>query len=287
MNELEFQILDLVNKSSHEGIYYTISKFPDGQQNIEIDEHKLTQGLPITIKSRLNNWLDLELIVCTTKALRNLGYKEISLKVPYILGGRSDRKFVKGSVNYIKDVLAPIVNSLEFDVILTLDPHSDVTEACFNNLEKINYHPLRSTLTYLNSKNVKSENIVLISPDSGASKKVTKLAKDIGFSGDIMYCSKYRNEKGELTDNFIPWSDKYIGKTLIIVDDICDGGRTFLNLADDIKKHDQTCQLILCISHGIFSKGLNELRDKFNLITCTNSYSEIKGEEKLIQYNIF
>lgn len=281
--------LNLINDcSGSDYIQYKKYKFPDGQQNIVITKGVCNPKIDeVEIISRLNNWMDLELIVCTTKSLNNLGYKNINLLVPYIIGGRSDRKFEEGSTNYIKDVLAPVINSLNFVEVTTLDPHSDVTEACINNLNKLNYHPLRSLIPYLQSFNNEINDIVLISPDSGASKKVTKLAKDYKLDCDIMYCSKYRNEKGELTDNFIPWDDKYRGKILIIVDDICDGGRTFLNLADDIRKHDKTCDLVLCVSHGIFSKGLEELKTKFDLIACTNSYSDLDTQKQLIQTNIF
>jgi ribose-phosphate pyrophosphokinase len=260
-----------------------IVKFPDGQQNVNL---KLSDDFDFncqtTIVSRLNNWMDLELIVCTTRALRNLGVQDVSLYVPYIMGGRSDRKFEVGSTNYIKDVISPILNSMDFKKIYTYDPHSDVTEACYNNLIKLDNILLPKVLRDYNRKNV-----VLISPDSGASKKVTSLAKQFNFEGDIMYCSKYRNSKGELTDNFIPWDDKYKGKTLIIVDDICDGGRTFINLADDIRKYDDTCELVLCVSHGIFSKGLQPLIDKFNKIYCTNSFNSYEISNQFHQINVF
>lgn len=63
-------------------IKYQIQKFPDGQQNIVIDDsegiHKTIDkqkvGLfySIQIKSRLNNWLDLELITCAVASLREI-----------------------------------------------------------------------------------------------------------------------------------------------------------------------------------------------------------------------
>ena len=133
-------------------IKYQIQRFPDGQQNIVIDNNKgvLSKKLyldkeqysfeipieSVQIKSRLNNWLDLELVVCAVAALRELGVEEIHLYVPYIMGSRSDRKFEEGGNNYLKDVICPIINSLNFKTVTCMDPHSDVLEACIKGFRK-------------------------------------------------------------------------------------------------------------------------------------------------------
>ena len=129
-------------------IKYKISKFPDGQQNIVIKEflaHTPKEwGIgtkietPVEIKSRLNNWLDLELIICAVASLRELGVEEIHLYVPYIVGARSDRKFEEGGNNYLKDVICPIINSLNFKTVTCIDPHSSSLECCLKNFKSIN-----------------------------------------------------------------------------------------------------------------------------------------------------
>ena len=138
--------LDLTN-SENSDIKYKISKFPDGQQAITLDlENTIFESgeQVVTIKSRLNSFLDLELIICANQALIELGVKhhslklkEIALYVPFFLGARSDRKFLSGQSNYLKTVICPIINSQNFDRVTVLDPHSDVLEACLNNFQKI------------------------------------------------------------------------------------------------------------------------------------------------------
>lgn len=132
------KILNLVYLDKSD-IKCKISKFPDGQCNITVDvsyEGDLTSKFSWQIKSRLNNFQDLELIICATKSLRNLGVREIHLYTPYFLGSRSDRQFESGGNNYLKDIICPIINSLNFDSVTVLDPHSDVLEACLNNFKK-------------------------------------------------------------------------------------------------------------------------------------------------------
>ena len=132
------KILNLVYPDKSD-IKYNKIQFPDGQQQVIIGmggKVTYTSSSPIQIKSRLNNFEDLELIICSTKSLRNLGVKEIHLYVPYFLGSRSDRQFEQGSNNYLKDIICPIINSLNFESITVLDPHSDVLEACIKGFRK-------------------------------------------------------------------------------------------------------------------------------------------------------
>lgn len=111
-------ILNLVNPNDPLSIKYKISKFPDGQQSIQILEYpyitydtlKYTTE-NIAISSRLNSFMDLEIILCATQALKEIGVKNISLHISYFLGGRSDRIFAEGGIHYIKHILAPIINS--------------------------------------------------------------------------------------------------------------------------------------------------------------------------------
>jgi ribose-phosphate pyrophosphokinase len=270
-------------------IKYQIQKFPDGQQNIVIKSsvnHNIPMangiGLsdikkyPIQIKSRLNNWLDLELIVCTVASLRILKVKEIHLYVPYILGARSDRKFEHGGNRYIKDVIAPVLNSLNFESVTCIDPHSYVLENCINNFESITNKELVMKVFDNGWNSLKMSECVLISPDAGASHKIYKLAEQIGYKGDIITCSKERDANGKLTNiSLMNLPKDAWTKDLIIVDDICDGGQTFINIAKHFKENygDLKGKIYLIITHGIFSKGFHELCDYFDGIYCTNSYS--------------
>jgi len=272
-------------------IKYKISKFPDGQQNIVILSNNrdtfshIEANDSIEIKSRLNNWLDLELIVCTVASLRELGVEEIHLYVPYIIGARSDRKFEEGGNNYLRDVICPIINSLNFKTVTCIDPHSDVLEACIKGFRKISNEELvRKALdTFLGPLKLYGEEFILVSPDAGASKKIYKLAEQIGYKGDIITCSKDRDIDGKLTKTVVPIDHiDELYKDIIIIDDICDGGATFINIAKEIKMQYELFnpkpKIYLIVTHGIFSKGLEELGQYFDGIYCTNSYQDYKPD---------
>lgn len=312
------KVLNLTNLETSE-IKYEVSKFPDGQQQVKIIDFKenyhhykgygeyVNAFHPVQIKSRLNNFKDLELIICAVVSLRNLGVKEIHLYVPFFLGSRSDRQFEEGSNNYLKQVICPIINSLKLDSITVLDPHSDVLEACLNNFKKVdNLSLIKSSIRGIYddcTKEISPDGegkFILISPDAGANKKIFKIAEQIGYTGDVITCSKSRDEQGHLSKTEVPITREHLNKDLIIIDDICDGGATFINIAKEIRNKQNEFKMLgyqynntyLIVTHGIFSKGFKELNQYFDGIYCTNSYRDVADNEynevtNVKQLNIF
>ncbi len=295
------KILNLVDIDKSD-IKYQHQKFPDGQQNIIILGFKPMPNMrpcldligdSIQIKSRLNNWLDLELITCAVQSLRELGITEIHLYVPYIIGARSDRKFEEGGNNYVKHVIAPAINNLKLKSVTCIDPHSDVLEACINrfrkesNLELVKW-ATREMFGVIAEKGPRSQYpCILVSPDAGASKKIYKLAEQTGYKGDIITCSKDRDKDGKLAKTVIPMNkihDTY--KDIIIIDDICDGGATFINIAKEIKDKYFKNKIYLIVTHSIFSKGTDDLLNYFDKIYTTNSYKD-HNTDKIKVLNIF
>lgn len=262
-------------------IQYEKTAFPDGQQSIKLGylPGHISSPISIRIISRLNSFRDLELIICATQALREFNHvNKISLTVPYFLGARSDRKFEEGTSNYLKTVICPIINSQNFAEVEVLDPHSDVLEACLNNFKKVNNFALvDDALSYIIGEG-EEDQIVLVSPDAGAYKKVFDVAKGFGID-KIITATKVRDVKtGKILRTELPnlhVADIDHELKYVIVDDICDGGRTFIELAKVIKERRPNAEVYLIITHGIFSAGFNELGEYFDGIYTTNSIKDI------------
>ena len=276
--------LDLVNSEKSQ-IKYKISQFPDGQQTVDlIDWNDLAiYDDAVKISSRLNSFKDLELIICATAAIRNIKpNREIALYVPYFMGARSDRKFVDGGVNYLKQVICPIINSLNFVTVITLDPHSDVLEACLNNYEKLDNHTVvKYALTEIDNKKDAQERICLVSPDAGAYKKIFDVAKKFQIQ-NIVTANKVRDMRtGKILKTELPNLPGLVGDDMqyVIIDDICDGGRTFNELAKAIREQRADAKIYLVVTHGIFSAGFAELTRHFEHIYTTNSHRDIADNE--------
>jgi ribose-phosphate pyrophosphokinase len=258
------------------------------------------------IKSRLNDFRDLEIIICATQALKEVGVKNISLYIPYCIGARSDRKFMEGGMNYVKHVIAPIINSQGYNKVTILDPHSDVLEACINNFEKVDNGNLVSFALqdYFLSKGFKTwsasnfDGMRFISPDAGALKKVFHVADAVKYRNEVIIASKHRNlETGKIDYTNVPMSVNDADKDVFIIDDICDGGRTFIEIAKAVNEvrnlssavhPDHHGKNYLIVTHGIFSAGYELLGEYFEKIYVTNSVKDIPEDNSLVkQINVF
>lgn len=286
-------ILDLTN-SKNSQIEYVIDKYPDGQQSfhllipIEGTYRAILKNDPAVIKSRMSNFMDVELIIAATQALRNIGVEKIRLFVPYFIGARSDRKFEYGGINYLKQVIAPIINSQGYENVFILDPHSDVLEAVINNFEKstLDSNLISFALQKIDNKSDARERTVFISPDAGAVKRVYQWAKQYNIE-NFLVGEKVRDIKtGKIIHSRINGLEDFTNDhNFVIIDDICDGGRTFIELAKKIKEVHPNANISLIVTHGIFSAGLEPFKGFIDQIYTTNSYRDINSTNEFGMIN--
>ena len=162
-----------------------------------------------------------------------------------------------------------------------LDPHSDVIEACINNFNKTdNLQFTKKCIKDIMGDNLSKNDITIISPDAGALKKIYDIAAFNYNIEDVIVASKHRDIKtGKILSTNVPLEDKHSNKTFVIFDDICDGGRTFIEIAKVIKEKYPDNNIFLFVTHGIFSNSFLELSKFFTRVYSTNSYSDIDCAE--------
>ena len=189
------------------------------------------------------------------------------LHLPYLPYGRADRHMPKagGEVVGVK-LLGDILNQFNLEKIYTLDAHSPASSLVVKNL--VNIPPY--ALIHRATQNIAGA--YLVSPDAGAEKKIYTYSKE--FSLPVLRAYKTRDTlTGDITGiQFIDTPPKHA--IFVVVDDICDGGRTFIELAKSGGFKPQNS--ILCVSHGIFSKGLNELNNYYGEIFTSDSFPQTK-----------
>jgi ribose-phosphate pyrophosphokinase len=131
---------------------------------------------------------------------------------------------------------------------------------------------------------MKNNNFYLISPDAGSNKKIYDLAKSIGYTNEIIRCDKLRDiPTGQIIETIV-YKDDLDGKDAIIVDDICDGGKTFIELAKVLKQKN-VGKIYLVITHGIFSQGFEGLASYVSGIYTTNSVKDIEDGEIVDEFS--
>lgn len=90
----------------------------------------------------------------------------------------------------------------------------------------------------------------------------------------LVYCEKERDQQtgyitkfaftGE-TPNFMD------GDNILVIDDLCDGGKTFEVLSESLEGMADFDNIDLYVTHGLFSKGIGRLLDSYDNIITTNS----------------
>ena len=173
-------------------------------------------------------------------------------------------------------VYADLINDLGLDDVAIFDPHSEVVPALLDRCTVVQNHGfIAEVLKRL------PQRPLLVSPDSGALKKIHGLSKALGGL-PVLECGKSRDVRtGALSGFTVPEADLN-GQPCLIVDDICDGGGTFLGLADALRSRNAG-PLFLAVSHGIFSKGTSALLEKFDRLFTTDSIrsSDEAGVERI------
>ena len=248
-----------------------ISTYPDSQVNVEISN--IDRSACYTIVSRFSSYSDLFKILATVDVLKHNGVKSIGLVCPYFLSGRSDCRF-KSNQSFDLKICTDIINSLDLDFVVVYDAHSNVMNALLNNsFNRSVYECFISNVQFdWNGK-------VLISPDAGAYKKVFHLAEKLGI--ELIPANKVRLSDG--TPNLEIYGN-VAGMDCVIVDDICDGGRTFESLGQKLKSMN-AASVTLFVTHGIFSKGL-PLKNIDHIYT-TDSYQELDSTDYLTVLKLY
>jgi ribose-phosphate pyrophosphokinase len=208
--------------------------------------------------------------------LRRLGKEHIDVIYPYFPYARQDRVMAQREPFSLK-IFAELVNGLKLDYVEVWDPHSDVVPALLNECVVIPQWDIAKRA--IPDEYFANENVIFVSPDAGAYKKLSKLIPD---DQRIAIGVKNRDTLGKITGTNFYSPVSVVGRTCVIVDDICDGGRTFIELAKKLKEAGAAV-VVLYITHGIFSQGLEPLREHIDFIYTTNSFpnEDIEGFMKI------
>lgn len=201
----------------------------------------------------------------------NFGIK-IKLVMPYLPYARQDRVCAPGEALSIK-VFADMLNSLNLDEVEVWDVHSDVGIALINNCRNVDQ-----------SKVMQLPHFTLVAPDAGAAKKTMKRAQEMQVR--MVQAEKIRDPNtGQITHTAVKTDIDLEGRCVVITDDICDGGRTFIELAKVLKEEHKVAKIYLAVTHGIFSKGLDVLYEGgIDEIITTNSMNDYMDTYRLKVY---
>lgn len=246
--------------------------FPAGERGVCINTSHLARAnligdtYEITCNFRGSDSI-IDLLLETDAVRRTFPNAKIQLYIPYFPYARQDRVMQPGESHSLK-VIAGLINSLNFSSVTVVDPHSDVVEALIDRVKIITQTAaIEQTIdqTTLESYDF------FIAPDAGAAKKIWKTA--VKYKKPVICAQKQRDvTTGVITSTRIYTEDfdKLCDARALVIDDICDGGRTFIELRKVLPNDTATD---LYVTHGIFNAGREYLDSQFGQIYCYNDFT--------------
>lgn len=235
-------------------------KFPTGEVGVQLLNPISTSASDYAIVEVMFSCNDdifyaLNLI----NALENIGFKkhQILLEIPYLPYSRQDRVCHPGE-SFASKVLIDMLSTSGV-TIRTYDLHSETYKA--NNLMNVRQYVCTMKLPRFD---------LLIGPDKGSAGKVSSVAECLGVNYVVL--DKVRTENGIKITLPGGFQNAQI-ENACIVDDLLDGGMTFIKAAEVIKEVNPDINLSLYITHGFFTAGIDKLKEMYDNIYCKFLYS--------------
>jgi ribose-phosphate pyrophosphokinase len=250
------------------GIRIEPTIFPDGTSQV----WKLPEELFFAQSVKVDWRFESEREIVDLYSLSELIRGRWTLYVPYLPYARQD-KGVNNATTFNLRAFARLINPLEFDQVTAVDVHNpkETTRLIqnFKNIELRDWH--------LQVMNIVRPTCVVF-PDIGAFERYEYLKPESRFvfhktrdplTGEITgHDYSYKDcmrigVSGKDPSIFISRDDRFL-----IIDDLCDGGATFLSIAKALRKIHEHVPITLCVTHGVFSKGREHLmKQNIDLIT--------------------
>ncbi len=221
-------------------------------------------------------------LIETISLLNALYYRDIfpDLYIPYCPYSRADRVVGNGGgdsygINMLKDLLLGYMYK-----IITLDIHSiSSLEMLADSFMVENPIPYDKFIDNLRIRH-KIADFCLVSPDAGSRDKVEFFAQKYQVPHFMLQKVRDQTNKGQIV-SYKPINPYPNTESAIILDDICDGGRTFIHCSNEIPS---PARRFLGVTHGIFSRGLDTLLQAgFEGIITTDSFPQHNNISKKLQ----
>ncbi len=250
-----------------------LKHFPDGTFLIK----EKPDGDRALVSWKFEHNDELVALIYITHHLRAHGVQYIELYMPYIPNARQDRVKSDEDVFTLK-YFAWTINSLGFDKVYVLDPHSSVSEALIDRIDVLS--PARfvnTVIRKIHQRYVVNGTVLAFYPDEGAMKRYSGMVK-MPYAFGI----KDRDwSNGQIKGLSVCDCGQPIkGKIILIIDDISSRGGTFYHSAKRLKELGAD-KVFLFVTHcentilegEVLSSGLIEK------VFTTNSLLTVKHEK--------
>ena len=259
----------------------TPTVFPDTTKLLKVDI-EVGYG-DYTIVWLYDNDEELFQVIAITKHLQAKGF-EVNLRIPYIPNARMDRVKSANEVFTLK-YFAQVINWLGFKNVYVANPHSTVSEALFDRLT-VDFDCVTedvSNILYGNGGATRFAADVIYFPDEGACKRYSELLSFLNLP--FAFGIKKRDWKtGKIMGLDVVCDVDLKGKKVLMVDDICSRGTTFVKSAEKLKA--MGCgEISLYVTHcenTILEGDVVKNNNLIKTVYTTNSIFRAKHEKIMV-----
>jgi ribose-phosphate pyrophosphokinase len=263
--------IELYTRYTERQLRADFSTWSGGEEHVTLDDEEIRQSGDLLISAAIKSSADVMRLLLLNDAIRRTGFSgQMVLEMPYVPYGRQDRQCNPGESFSLK-VFTSLINSCGFAEVNTWDSHSYVTNALLDRSADFSVVEILAKFAledYDFNHILADKSLTLVSPDAGSLKKV--LAAGQHFQLPVIRADKQRDPlTGEVFGAVI--HDDRMVDNVMIIDDICDGGRTFMQLAIALKPIVRG-NIFLYVTHGIFSRGTRSIFESgIDKIFCANN----------------
>jgi ribose-phosphate pyrophosphokinase len=269
-----------VTNNQNDNIDISVISFSGGERHVQLGNIDNLVVTSLNVTARINSATGIMDLLLVVNALRHRFGTEVTIDVtiPYLPYARQDRVCATGQA-FSLEVFAAVLATMPVRSITTWDCHSavgiELTDAINVMPEKIiaSSPALVEVLT--------ADNSVLICPDEGAKARCEAIKTELNISDSVQCYKKRDPSTGKILRTEVN-IDSLAGKTAVITDDICDGGFTFIKIAEQLKAKGAD-KVILYVTHGIFSKGLEVFDGLVDEIYTTDSFEREATDPRINQ----
>lgn len=257
------QVLNLIRpEKSYLG--FTLSRFPDGEVHVTLGE--INHKDKVQVVCRITNAEELFILMQVCDILRRHGVI-FNISIYYLMSMRMDR---------VMDFNRPFSLSLVCNVLDTLGAfHIEIFSPHSNEYLYLMRNTLAYELYISDEASVGLSKYQLLFPDAGAKERYSSYT----YSGVVITCSKVRDlATGNITGIKIDNPEIMTDTPILILDDLCDGGRTFVEIAKAVRAVKPNAELNIFVKHMVNPKGIENLSKTFNHVWFTNSYKDWRAE---------
>jgi len=263
-------------------IKYEAMSFSGGERHVQLLNLPASLPSSLKVKAEINSSDDLMDLLLINNALSNHSNEPVTLnlEIPYMPYSRQDRVCSTGQA-FSLQLMSELLSTLKIGRLVTWDCHSQVSVDLTGAFNVSATDIIKSSDELVSI--LKQPDSVLICPDKGALSRCKDLTQQLNLK-QMVNCEKCRDPAtGKITHTEVLIND-LTGKTAVITDDICDGGYTFIKIAEQLKTKNID-HVVLYVTHGIFSKGIEVFDGLIDSIFTTNSFPNKQSDQlTLIDY---